>query len=293
MIVTPVAKLPSALRRSRESKASPPVLRTGAAWLPAKSSSILRPSEWRIGRQSERNPAVDCAANTPIQHVVGIGRVDVAECPLDWVSFIDGTPAARGEQQVNGLGTQGRGKCAVTPVAGALFYAGDHPGFGDPRRFVAILDCAPGDAKQNASDGEPEQTDRWQLIQRPRVELAASIGAALNPLDGEGPVSRNKHVGDLDIVAAGAGEADYLPRVDDRVVAGGHQEHARFVLPSLLVADDGAEHVPGGGIDPARKRPAAGQPVAAFHPPGAAARKNQGRADQAVGRLAPDFMLRF
>src|SRR5215469_6830182 len=116
MIVTPVPKLPRALRKSRESNPSPEVLRTGAAWLPEKSSSILRPSERRIRRQSERHPAIDGTANAPIQHVVGVGRVDVTECPLDRVPFIDCASAARREQQVNGFGAQGRGKGTVAPV---------------------------------------------------------------------------------------------------------------------------------------------------------------------------------
>ena len=66
-----------------------------------------------------------------------------------------------------------------------------------------------------------------------------------------------------------------------------------LALPGLLVADDGAEHVPGRGIDAARKRPAAAEPITALHAPRTAARENQGRADQAVGRFAPDFMLRL
>ena len=47
------------------------------------------------------------------------------------------------------------------------------------------------------------------------------------------------------------------------------------------------------GIDAARKRPAAAEPVAALDPAGAAARKDQRRADQIVRRLAPDLVLRL
>src|SRR6266446_10417104 len=105
MIVTPVAKVPSALRKSRESKPSPEVLRTGAAWLPAESScSTLTSSERGIGRQSQRHPAVDRAVDVPGQHVMGIGGMDVPKRALDRVSLVDGTTAGRSEKQVDRLG---------------------------------------------------------------------------------------------------------------------------------------------------------------------------------------------
>src|SRR5215472_7769802 len=115
MIVTPVAKLPSALRRSRESKASPEVLRTGAAWLPGSSFSTTAPSERRIRRQSERHPAVDRAIDVPVQHVMGVGRVDVAKGALYRVRLVDRTTAGRSEQQIDRPGAQCRRKGAVAP----------------------------------------------------------------------------------------------------------------------------------------------------------------------------------
>src|SRR5216683_6744540 len=115
MIVTPVAKVPSALRKSRESKPSPEVLRTGAAWLPINSSigisfATAAPSERRIGRQSERDPAVDRAVDVPVQHIMRVGGVNVAKRALDRVSLIDRTPAGCGEEEVDGLGAERRGK---------------------------------------------------------------------------------------------------------------------------------------------------------------------------------------
>src|SRR5882762_2035893 len=124
MIVTPVAKVPSALRRSRESNPSPEVLRTGAAWLPAASCSMAGPLEGRVGRQPERHPAIDRAVDVPVQHIMGIRRMDVAEGPLDRVSFVDCTTAGRGEEQIDRLGAQGRGKGAVTAVARPLLDTG-------------------------------------------------------------------------------------------------------------------------------------------------------------------------
>src|SRR5437899_10638036 len=89
MIVTPVAKVPSALRKSRESKPSPAVLCTGAAWLPAASCSMAGPLEGRVGRQPERHPAVDRAVDVPVQHIMGIRGMNVTEGPMDRVSFLD------------------------------------------------------------------------------------------------------------------------------------------------------------------------------------------------------------
>src|SRR5439155_18770933 len=142
MIVTPVAKVPSALRKSRESKPSPEVLRTGAAWLPtvsslAMSSTTAAPSERRIGRQSERHPAVDRAVDVPGQHVMGIGGVDVGKRALDRVSLVDGTASGRGEEQVDRLGAERGGKGAVTPVARPLLDARHDSGLGYPGRLIA------------------------------------------------------------------------------------------------------------------------------------------------------------
>ena len=77
------------------------------------------------------------------------------------------------------------------------------------------------------------------------------------------------------------------------IVAGRQQEDAGLALPGLLVDDEGADHRPVGGVDAARKRPAAGDTVAAGHAPRPAARKDQRRADQIVGRFAPDLILRL
>src|SRR5205085_8365076 len=107
------------------------------------------------------------------------------------------------------------------------------------------------------------------------VQFAAPIGAALDPLGRESAICRYKNVVDLDVLAAGSGEANDVPGVDDCVVARRHQKHAVLALPGLLVADDGAEHVPRRGIDAARKRPAAAETITALHAPRAAARENQ------------------
>ena len=58
------------------------------------------------------------------------------------------------------------------------------------------------------------------------IDLAARVGAAGDLLDGDAAVGRDEHVVDRDILAAGAGQADHVPGVDDRVVAGRQQEDA-------------------------------------------------------------------
>src|SRR5205085_7286460 len=88
------------------------------------------------------------------------------------------------------------------------------------RRLREILDRALGDAERYAGDAEREETDRRQLIQHRGVDAAARVGAAGDLPDRDGTVFRHKHVVDRDILAAGAGEADDLPGIDDREIAG-------------------------------------------------------------------------
>ena len=97
------------------------------------------------------------------------------------------------------------------------------------RRLGEILDRALRDAERDAGDAEGEQADRRQPVQHRRVDLAARVGAAGDPLDREAAVIRDEHVVDRDILAAGAGQADHVPGVDDRVIAGRQQEDARLV----------------------------------------------------------------
>jgi len=62
--------------------------------------------------------------------------------------------------------------------------------------------------------------------------------------------------------------------------------------PAALVAHDAADQVPARRIDAARIGPAPGQEVAAFCGARAAAWKDEGRANEIVGRGAPHFVLR-
>src|SRR5665213_3683152 len=143
MIVTPVAKEPSALRNSRALKPSAEVLCTVALWLPGSSpgngadtlaSSTLglvgrlgrgvsgeaADLEGGIRRQAERDATVHSPVNVPIQHIMCVGGMDIAECPLERVLRIDRAAAGCGEQDVHRLGAQSRGEGAVAAIAGAV-----------------------------------------------------------------------------------------------------------------------------------------------------------------------------
>src|ERR1700735_502295 len=124
MIVTPVAKEPSALRSSRALKPSAAVLCTVALWLPGSSVDTCFPRfdtlERRIWRQAKRDAAVHGAVDVPIQHVMRIRGMHVAECALQRVPRINRAAAGCGEQQIDRLGAQHRRKGAVAAVAGAL-----------------------------------------------------------------------------------------------------------------------------------------------------------------------------
>src|SRR3984957_17422885 len=141
MIVTPVAKEPSALRSSRELKPSAEVLCTGALWLPGRSFGTLNSSalglERRIGRQAERDAAVHGPVDVPVEHVMRIGGVNVAERTLQRVACINRAAAGCAEQHVDRLGAQAGGEGAVAAVACALGKIGGRAGGGAGRGPVA------------------------------------------------------------------------------------------------------------------------------------------------------------
>src|SRR5277367_731056 len=93
MIVTPVAKEPSALRNSRALKPSAEVLCTVALWLPGRSvdtpTSLTVGLERRIRRQTKRDATVHGPVDIPVQHVMRVRGVHVAERTLHRVPCID------------------------------------------------------------------------------------------------------------------------------------------------------------------------------------------------------------
>src|SRR5579863_130374 len=142
MIVTPVANEPSALRSSRALKPSAEVLCTTAWWLPGISCDTGTSSnsrlERRIGRQAERDAAVHRTIDVPVEVVMRVRGVHVAEGALQRVARIDRAAAGGLEQDVDRLGAQGRGIGAVAAVAGALLEARQPALADDAGRLVAI-----------------------------------------------------------------------------------------------------------------------------------------------------------
>src|SRR5579864_6270848 len=126
MIVTPVAKEPRALRSSRVLKPSAEVLCTVALWLPGRSFGTLTSStfglglERRIGRQAERDATVHGAVDIPIQNVVRVGRVRIAERALQGVACVDSAAAGGREQDIDRLSAERGGEGAIAAIAGAV-----------------------------------------------------------------------------------------------------------------------------------------------------------------------------
>jgi len=99
---------------------------------------------------------------------------------------------------------------------------------------------------------------------------------------------------DRDVLAARADHPHGLPRVDDLVVALGHQAQAPVEGRLAVVAVDGdGEHVPVGVVDAGGKRPAAAHHEAAVGSPGAPGGERDRRGDERVGVGVPDLVLRL
>src|SRR5581483_4031802 len=104
-MVTPVAKVPSALRNSRASKGA-----AVCAWACAgpgmagsRGCDIGRSEIGRVGRQAQGDAAIGDAVRIPVDGVMPVRRMDVAPGALQRIAFIDGAAARRGEDDVDGL----------------------------------------------------------------------------------------------------------------------------------------------------------------------------------------------
>src|SRR5215469_12471263 len=114
-----------------------------------------------------------------------------------------------------------------------------------------MLDGALRNAERNPRDAEREEADRRQLIQHRGVDRTSGVWPTSDLVDRQRAVFGYQDVLDHDVLAAGAGKADDLPGVDDRVVLGRKQEDARACAAALLVVGDAADQVPRRGIDTA------------------------------------------
>src|ERR1700691_6538634 len=106
MMVTPVAKVPSALRKSRGSSAELPLessLAVSGSGTCVGLSFIVSQRQV-FGRQAKRDPAVLGARRIEVEGDVGVDRVGIAELPLQRAGNINPARAARREQERNRLG---------------------------------------------------------------------------------------------------------------------------------------------------------------------------------------------
>src|ERR1700722_17394687 len=120
MMVTPVAKVPSALRKSRGSSAELPL----ASSLAVSGSgtcvglSFIVSQRQVFGRQAQRDPPVIGARRIEVEGDVGVDRMRIAELPLQRAGHVKAARAARRKQKRNGLGAKVDRKGAVPPHSG-------------------------------------------------------------------------------------------------------------------------------------------------------------------------------
>src|ERR1700760_3448878 len=108
MMVTPVAKVPSALRKSRGSIAELSLANSLAGSVGCfGASGIQRTSKRQVfGRQAEHHPAVIGARRVEIERQMRIHRMGVAELALQRARQKQAAGAAGGEQQRHRLGAE-------------------------------------------------------------------------------------------------------------------------------------------------------------------------------------------
>src|SRR5579863_1660324 len=130
MTVTPVAYVPSALRKSRGSMAELPLASSLAGSGSVRcfvESFILSASKRQVfGRQAERDAPVIGAGRVEVEGDVRIDRVGVTELPLQGARGVESSRPACGKQQRHRLGAEVDG---VSSVAA-------RPGFGGNIRNV-------------------------------------------------------------------------------------------------------------------------------------------------------------
>src|SRR5580692_4124761 len=138
MMVTPVAKVPSALRKSLGSSAELPLessLAVSGSGTCVGLSFIVSQRQV-FGRQAKRDPPVIGARRIEIEGDVGVNRMRVAELPLQRAGHIKAAGAARRKQQRNRLGAEVDRIGAVPP----LLRLGDHTGNMPAPRLAKPLD---------------------------------------------------------------------------------------------------------------------------------------------------------
>src|ERR1700728_3871005 len=108
MMVTPVAKVPSALRKSRGSSAELP-LESSVAVSGSGTCvgfSFIVSQRQVFGRQAKRDPPVIGARRIEIEGDVGVDGVRIAELPLQGARHVKPARAACRKQQRDGFGAK-------------------------------------------------------------------------------------------------------------------------------------------------------------------------------------------
>src|SRR3974390_884474 len=110
MMVTPVAEVPSALRKSRGSIGELPLASSlagsgsvgclGASFIPIASKRQV------FGRQTKRDAPVIGAGRIEVEGDVRVDRMGIAKLPLQGSRRVKAPCTARGKQQRHGLGAE-------------------------------------------------------------------------------------------------------------------------------------------------------------------------------------------
>src|ERR1700692_671584 len=120
MMGTPVAKVPSPLRKSRGSIAELSLANSLAGSLGCFGASDIRQASKRqvFGWQAERHPAVIGARSIEIESQMRIHRMRLEELPLQGAQNEQAARTARREQQRHSFGAQIDREGAVAPQPG-------------------------------------------------------------------------------------------------------------------------------------------------------------------------------
>src|SRR5260221_7208943 len=157
------------------------------------------------------------------------------------------------------------------------------------RALEIELQASLGDTQAGGADIDAENTVARRAIEGILVERIAGRRSALEMLDRQGAMLRNEDVGNDDVVAGGALQADGSPGVDDLDLAGRQGEIA--VSLDVAVVDEGGKQAPVAGIAPADQRPTASQHIPAIDATRPAPGGNEDAAHKAGRILAPYVVL--
>ena len=165
--------------------------------------------------------------------------------------------------------------------AGALAHAGGE-----------LLDCGNGRAQRHNRQHIGKRGKGRGLEQAVVVDLGPRRVLPGGEYFGRhAAMGRHKRVLDLDVVAAGAGEAERMPVIEAAEIGLRHQEKTPLGCAAGLVGHAAGQH-PGRGIDAAGKRPLAREAVAAFHRCRLATRKREASGSQCLRVTVPHIFLR-